>query len=140
MATIAVLGTLDTKGREHAFVAERIRARGHAGLLIDVGTGGEPAVTPDIPREEVAAAAGIDLAGPVARRDRGECVTAMTQAAPRLLERLVAEGRIAGVIALGGGGGTAIASAAMRALPVGFPKLIVSTLASGNTEIGRAHV
>jgi uncharacterized protein (UPF0261 family) len=133
MATIAVLGTLDTKGREHAFVAERIRARGHATVLIDVGTGGEPAVTPDVPRMEVAAAAGIDLAALLARRDRGECVAAMTQAAPRLLERLLSEGRIQGVIALGGGGGTAIASAAMRPLPIGFPKLIVSTLASGNT-------
>ncbi|MFM8435708.1 MAG: Tm-1-like ATP-binding domain-containing protein, partial [Planctomycetia bacterium] len=58
MATIAVLGTLDTKGREHAFVAERIRARGHATLLIDVGTGGPPQVPPDISREEVAAAGG----------------------------------------------------------------------------------
>ncbi len=133
MATIAVLGTLDTKGREHAFVAERIRSRGHATLLIDVGTGGEPAVEADIPRAEVAAAAGIDLAALVSRRDRGECVSAMAQAAPKLLARLVSEGRIQGVIALGGGGGTAIASAAMRPLPIGFPKLIVSTLASGNT-------
>jgi uncharacterized protein (UPF0261 family) len=133
MATIAVLGTLDTKGREHAFVAERIRDRGHDVLLIDVGTGGPPAVEPDIPRADVAAAAGLDLAALTARGDRGECVTAMTTAAPRLLERLVAAGRIQGVISLGGGGGTAIASAAMRPLPIGFPKLIVSTLASGNT-------
>ena len=133
MATIAVLGTLDTKGHEHAFVAERIRARGHDVLLIDVGTGGEPAVAPDIPRALVAAAAGVDLPALLARGDRGECVTAMAKAAPRLLERLVAEGRIQGVIALGGGGGTAIASAAMRPLPIGFPKLLVSTLASGNT-------
>ena len=133
MATIAVLGTLDTKGREHAFVAERIRARGHEPLLIDVGTGAEPAVQPDITRSEVAAAAGLDLAAIVARGDRGECVSAMATAAPRLLERLAAAGRIRGVIALGGGGGTAIAAAAMRALAVGFPKLIVSTLASGNT-------
>ncbi len=133
MATIAILGTLDTKGHEHAFVAERIRAHGHDPLLIDVGTGGEPVVTPDISRAEVAAAGGLDLAAVMARGDRGECVTAMTKAAPRLLERLVAEGRIQGVIALGGGGGTAIASAAMRPLPIGFPKLLVSTLASGNT-------
>jgi uncharacterized protein (UPF0261 family) len=133
MATIAVLGTLDTKGREHAFVAERIRARGHEPLLIDVGTGGEPVVAPAISRAEVAAAASLDLASLVARGDRGECVTAMAAAAPRLLERLVAAGRIQGVISLGGGGGTAIASAAMRALAVGFPKLLVSTLASGNT-------
>jgi uncharacterized protein (UPF0261 family) len=133
MATIAVLGTLDTKGREHAFVAERIRGRGHRALLIDVGTGAEPAVKPDVSRTEVAAAGGIDLAALVARCDRGECVVAMAEAAPRLLERLVADGTIQGVISLGGGGGTAIASAAMRPLPIGFPKLIVSTLASGNT-------
>lgn len=133
MATIAVLGTLDTKGREHAFVAERIRDHGHEPLLIDVGTGGEPSVKPDILRGEVAAAAGIDLAAAMARRDRGECVAIMVAAAPRLLEQLVAAGRIQGVISLGGGGGTAIASAAMRPLPIGFPKLIVSTLASGNT-------
>jgi uncharacterized protein (UPF0261 family) len=105
-------GTLDTKGREHAFVAKRIRDRGHAVLLIDVGTGGPPAIEPDIPRADVAAAAGLDLAAVRARGDRGECVTAMTAAAPRLLERLVADGRIQGVIALGGG--TAIASAAPR--------------------------
>ena len=133
MATIAVLGTLDTKGREHAFVAERIRGRGHQTLLIDVGTGAEPAVTPDVTRAAVAAAGGIDLAAIAARGDRGECVSAMAEAAPRLLERLVADGKIQGVISLGGGGGTAIASAAMRPLPIGFPKLIVSTLASGNT-------
>jgi uncharacterized protein (UPF0261 family) len=133
MATIAVLGTLDTKGREHAFVAERIRARGHDAVLIDVGTGAEPVVVADIARAEVAAAGGIDLAALVARRDRGECVAAMARAAAALVGRLVAEGRIQGVIALGGGGGTAIASAAMRPLPIGFPKLLVSTLASGNT-------
>jgi uncharacterized protein (UPF0261 family) len=133
MATVAVFGTLDTKGREHAFIAERIRGRGHGTLLIDVGTGGEPAVAPDIPRGDVAAAAGVELVPLLARGDRGECVSAMAQAAPRLLERLAAEERIQGVISLGGGGGTAIATAAMRALPIGFPKLMVSTLASGNT-------
>jgi uncharacterized protein (UPF0261 family) len=133
MATIAILGTLDTKGREHAFVAERIRTRGHETLLIDVGTGGEPAVTPDVSRFDVAEDDGIDLGPLMARGDRGECVAAMAKAAPVLLSRLLAECRIDGVISLGGGGGTAIASAAMRALPIGFPKLIVSTLASGNT-------
>jgi uncharacterized protein (UPF0261 family) len=133
MATIAVLGTLDTKGREHAFVAEAIRRRGHRALLVDVGTGEPPAVAPDISREEVAQAGEVDLAKLVATRDRGACVAAMAAAAPLLLERLRAEGRIDGVISLGGGGGTAIASAAMRTLPIGFPKMIVSTLASGNT-------
>ena len=133
MATIAVLGTLDTKGREHAFVAERIRARGHESVLIDVGTGGEPVVAADITRAEVAAAGGIDLAALVARGDRGECVAAMAGAAAAVVAGLVAANRIQGLIALGGGGGTAIATAAMRPLPLGFPKLMVSTLASGNT-------
>jgi uncharacterized protein (UPF0261 family) len=132
MATIAVLGTLDSKGEEHAFVAGLIAARGHRPLLIDVGTGGPTTVVPDVTREQVAAAAGIDLATLVARQDRGECVVAMTKAAPALLAKLAGEGRIQGVVSLGGGGGTAIATAAMRALPLGFPKLMVSTLAAGN--------
>lgn len=132
MATIAVLGTLDTKGQEHAFVAELIRRRGHEVLLIDVGSGGPPTVRPDISREEVAAAGGLDLAELTARHDRGECVVAMSLAAPVMLAKLVSERRIGGVISLGGGGGTAISTAALRALPLGFPKLMVSTLASGN--------
>ena len=132
MPTIAVLGTLDTKGVDHAYVADLIRARGHRPLLIDVGTGASPTVTPDIPREEVAAAGGIDLATVMARRDRGEAVTAMSVAAPALLLKLATANRIQGVISLGGGGGTAIATAAMRTLPIGFPKVMVSTLASGN--------
>lgn len=133
MATIAVLGTLDTKGHEHAFVADLIRQRGHQVLLIDVGTGGAPQIKPDITRDEVAQAAGVNLAVVFARKDRGECVSAMVAAAPVLLLRLYQEGRIHGVISLGGGGGTSIASAAMRGLPFGVPKVIVSTMASGNT-------
>ena len=133
MKTIAVLGTLDSKGAEHAFVADLIRAPGHTPLLIDVGTGAEPTVKPDVTRHEVAAAAGLDLEAVIARKDRGEAVTAMSQAAPKLLSKLQSEGKIHGVISLGGGGGTAIATAAMRALPIGFPKLMVSTLAAGNT-------
>ena len=132
MATIAVLGTLDSKGEEHAFVAGLIAARGHKPLLIDVGTGGPATIQADITREQVAAAAGIDLAALLARKDRGECVVAMTKAAPALVAKLAAEGRIHGIISLGGGGGTAIGTAAMRALPLGFPKLMVSTLAAGN--------
>ena len=132
MATIAVLGTLDSKGEEHAFVAGLIAARGHKPLLIDVGTGGPATVQPDITREQVAAAAGIDLPALLARKDRGECVVAMTKAAPALVAKLAAEGRIHGILSLGGGGGTAIGTAAMRALPLGFPKLMVSTLAAGN--------
>jgi len=124
---------MDTKGGEHAFVAHQIEQRGHGTLVIDVGALGEPTLKPDITRREVAAAAGFDIDALVARRDRGETVAAMSQGAPIVLSRLVAENKIDGVISLGGGGGTAIGTAAMRALPIGFPKLMVSTLASGNT-------
>jgi uncharacterized protein (UPF0261 family) len=133
MRTIAILGTMDTKGEEHGFVAEIIRLRGHAPLVIDVGALEAPKLKPDVPREEVARAAGVDLAAIVARRDRGEAVAAMARGATATLTRLHREGRIDGVISLGGGGGTSIATAAMQALPIGFPKLMVSTLASGNT-------
>jgi uncharacterized protein (UPF0261 family) len=133
-STIAILGTLDTKGEEHGYVADLIRARGHRTLVIDVGTDRPPKIAPDISREEVTQIAGIDLAGLVQRRDRGECVAAMAKAAAAVLTKLQAEGKIDGVISLGGGGGTAIATAGMRALPLGFPKLMVTTLASGNTS------
>ena len=132
MATIAVLGTLDSKGEEHAFVAALIAQHGHKPLLIDVGTGGPATVQPDITREQVAASIGLDLAGLMAKKDRGACVVAMTHAAPALVSKLASDGRIHGIISLGGGGGTAIGTAAMRALPLGFPKLMVSTLAAGN--------
>ena len=132
MATIAILGTLDTKGEEHAFVADLIRRRGHQTLVIDVGTLAPPKFQPDIARDEVLRAAGKSLAELTARRDRGESVAAMSEAAPILLSRLLSEKKIDGVISLGGGGGTAIGTAAMRALPIGFPKVMVSTLAGGN--------
>jgi uncharacterized protein (UPF0261 family) len=133
MATIAILGTMDTKGDEHAFVAEQIKKRGHKILVIDVGILSEPKLKPDISREEILSHAGVSLSQLLAKKDRGEAVAAMSKGAPIVLAKLVAEKKIDGVISLGGGGGTAIATAAMRALPIGFPKLMVSTLASGNT-------
>ncbi|MDB6020731.1 MAG: hypothetical protein JWQ04_588 [Pedosphaera sp.] len=134
MPTIAILGTMDTKGEEHAFVAEQIRRRGHQVLVIDVGTLGEPVLKPDVTRQQVAQAAGADLAAVAKRQDRGEAIAMMSKGAPVVLAKLVDAKKIDGVISLGGGGGTAIGTAAMRALPIGFPKLMVSTLASGNTS------
>src|SRR5262245_6477835 len=110
MLTIAILGTMDTKGVEHAFVADLIKQRGHQVLIIDVGTMGEPKLKPHITREEVAAAAGLDFAQLAARHDRGESVTTMSRGAPIVLSKLVEQKRIDGVISLGGGGGTAIAT------------------------------
>jgi uncharacterized protein (UPF0261 family) len=134
MATIAVLGTMDTKGEEHAFVAEIIKKRGHKVFVIDVGALEAPKLKPDLSREQVASAVGVNLADLLARRDRGETIKVMSQGAPIVLTRLHHEKKIDGVIALGGGGGTSIATAAMRAMPIGFPKVMVSTLASGNVS------
>lgn len=134
MPTIAVLGTFDTKGHELAFVADALRRDGFATLLIDVGSLEAPAVPPNISRAEVLAALPEDSAPVLARRDRGESVALMGRAAARYVGRLVEEGAIDGIISLGGGGGTAIGTAAMRGLPLGFPKVMVSTLASGLTS------
>lgn len=132
MPTIAVLGTFDTKGAEHRFLAEQINQRGHRALLIDVGGHGQPLTAADVTREQVAKAAGIDLAPLQAAQDRGAMVEAMAKAAPMMLSKLAADGQIDGVISLGGSGGTAICTAAMRVLPLGFPKVMVSTVAAGN--------
>src|SRR5258708_15817032 len=127
MPTIAIRGTLGTKGVEHGFVADLIRQRGHAVLVIDVGTLGEPRLKPDITRGEVVAAVGVDLSALAAMRDRGEAVAIMSRGAPIRLAKLAPEGRVDGVISLGGGGRTAIATPAIRALPTRLPKIIRST-------------
>lgn len=134
MATIAVLGTLDTKGDEHAFVANLITARGHRPLLIDAGTGGRPTVKPDIPRATLARAGGSTMTDIKEQNDRGHAVTVMSQGAPEVVRKLAEKKRIHGIISLGGGGGTSICTAAMRALPVGFPKVMVSTMAAGDVS------
>jgi uncharacterized protein (UPF0261 family) len=131
MATVVLLGTLDTKGHEYAYLRDRVREHGVETLLVDAGIY-EPQVEPDLGREEVAAAAGADvrkLAG-----DRGKAVETMGRGAAELLKRLHAEGRLDGAVSVGGSGNSSIAAAAMRRLPVGVPKLIVSTLASGDTR------
>ena len=133
MPTIAVLGTFDTKGVEHGFLADAIRARGHEALLIHVGSLGEsPSGPTSVPRKSPQRAGRIGVRSS-RKRDRGEAVALMARAAAKYVAGLAESGRIHGIISLGGGGGTAIATSAMRALPIGFPKVMVSTLASGNT-------
>ena len=135
MPTLAVLGTYDTKGQELAFVAETLRRQGFETVQIDVGSLEPPTAVPDVSRQTVLDSldSGPETAAVLARRDRGECVTLMARAAAVYVSRLVTSGSIQGIISLGGGGGTAIATSAMRALPIGFPKVMVSTLASGQT-------
>ncbi len=134
MPTVALVGALDTKGTEYAFVKQCIEARGHRTLLVDVGVLGPPLVEPDVSREEVARAAGADMAELAARQDRGEAVAAMARGAGELVPQLHAEGRFDAVMALGGGGGTSVACAAMRGLPLGVPKVMVSTVAGGDVS------
>jgi uncharacterized protein (UPF0261 family) len=132
--TIALIGTFDTKGEEFAFLRDRIESAGLRTMMIDVGVLGSSLFAADISQAEVAAAANEDLAALQKERDRGRSVTAMALGATVIVKRLQARGAIHGVAALGGSAGTTIATAAMRALPYGFPKLMVSTLASGDTK------
>jgi uncharacterized protein (UPF0261 family) len=127
------VGTFDTKGREYAFLADRVREHGVDVLLVDAGIF-EPAIVPDIGRDEVAAAAGAEVAKLADAGDRGAAVTAMAEGAAELLKRLHAEGRLDGVLGLGGSGGSSLVTHAMRQLPIGVPKLMVSTVASGDTS------
>jgi len=132
--TVVLVGTLDTKGHEYAFLRERIRGAGAEVLLVDAGVLGEPQVQADFTREEVAEAVGADHAELVRAADRGRAVDVMGRGAGLLLTRLHREGRLQGAAAVGGSGNSSIAAAAMRDLPVGVPKLIVSTVASGDTR------
>ena len=124
--TVLLIGTLDTKGAEYAYLRERLRMHGVEAILADAGVNEPVGVEPDMH-------VGGDPAALAAAGDRGAAVTAMAEAAEALARRLYEEGRIGGVLAAGGSGGTAIATRAMQALPVGAPKLMVSTVAAGNT-------
>jgi uncharacterized protein (UPF0261 family) len=130
---VVVLGTLDTKGTELGWLRDRLTAQGVPTLLVDVGLGDPHGATPDLDRHAVGAETGADPDALRAAGDRGAAVAAMADAATALLRRLHAEGRVAGVLSAGGTGNTAIAAQAMRALPIGVPKLCVSTVAVGET-------
>jgi uncharacterized protein (UPF0261 family) len=132
--TIVLVGTLDTKGHEYAYLADRVRAAGGEPLLVDAGVLGEPQIASDVSREDVAAAGGGDHGALVDEADRGHAMEVMGRGAGAVLTRLHAEGRLDGTLAVGGSGNSSVAAAAMRDLPVGVPKLIVSTVASGDTR------
>src|SRR5688572_3106278 len=133
MKTVLLIGTLDTKGAEYAFVRDLIHARGVNTLVMDLGTLGSAVFQADIPADEVAKRGGSWLAEIRERGDRGEAIDVMLNGARALTREAFAAARFDGVLGLGGGGGTAMITAAMRELPVGVPKVMVSTMASGNT-------
>lgn len=132
--TVLVIGTLDTKGAEFAYVRDLITNRGHQALLMDTGVMGDPPFEPDITATEVAEAGGDSLEALREAEDRGAALTVMGQGASSLAQKYHAEGKVDGVISLGGSGGTSIATTAMLALPVGLPKVMVSTMGSGDVS------
>jgi uncharacterized protein (UPF0261 family) len=134
MPSVFLFATLDTKGREADFVRDLLRSWGVAVTLIDVGALGIPAVTADVPRERIFELAGTKLEAVQKKADRGEAVTKAAAGAARLAREAHGRGEVSGVLGLGGSAGTTIATAAMRALPLGLPKVMVSTLASGTVR------
>jgi len=134
MATVVLLGTLDTKGIEYEYVRKRVQAEGCDTLLIDAGILGTPLTQPDISREAVAQAAGVNFAKLVETKDRGASVEAMARGAEKIVQNLYTKGQLQGIFGVGGSGNTTIVTQAMRVLPVGVPKLVVSTVASGDTR------
>lgn len=134
MKTVGLVGALDSKGAELQFVKQEIERRGHGVLLVDTGVVDPPLLQPDVSREDVAAAGGVSLDELLARRDRGEAMAVMARGAAAVTRRLFDEGRIDGLMSLGGSAGTAVGTAAMRNLPIGFPKVMVSTVAGGDVR------
>ncbi len=134
MATVVLAGTLDTKGIEYAYVRDRLRERGVNVILIDVGVLGEPLVAPDIGRDVIAAAGGADLSDLVAAADRGSAIEVMAFGLGAMVRQLHEGGKLDALLGLGGGGGSALITAAMRELPIAVPKLLVSTVVAGATR------
>ena len=132
--TVVLAGALDTKGREFAFVRDLIAQRGLQTLVIDFGVMGEPAFSPDISRAEVAAAGNGDLATLADGNHKDEAMRVMAEGLAKIVRRLYDEGRLHGMLSMGGSGGTSIATAAMRTLPVGVPKVMVSTVGGGDVS------
>ena len=132
-----IVGTLDTKEDEVLFCRDRIKEKGHDVLLMDAGILHDPKVTPDINRLQVARAGGAgDLNGLAASGEKGRCIQTMIHGAAIEAARLYKIGAFQGVLGVGGAQGTAICSSAMQALPTGVPKIMVSTVASGNATFG----
>ena len=134
MKTVILIGTLDTKGVEYQFAKERFKKSGLNTILIDAGIIGESVVKADISNEEVARAGGEELATLKNLGDRGFAVSVMTQGVNQIVQDLHKKNQCDAVFALGGSGGSTISSFAMRNLPIGIPKVLVSTLIASNAS------
>ncbi len=132
--TVAVIGALDTKGSEFAFVKREIGRRGHRALVINTGVVGDPAFEPDTSASRVADAGGVSLEELREKGDRGVAMDVMARGVAEVVKELHDQGKLDAVLGMGGTAGTALSTSAMRALPVGVPKVVVSTVASGDTS------
>jgi uncharacterized protein (UPF0261 family) len=132
--TVAIIGAFDTKGQEFSFLKSEIEKHGCKTFLINVGVLGEGPFTSDIPAEKVAEAGGSSLAKLVSEKDRGVAMDVMTRGAAVVAKELFSQGKFDGIISMGGSGGAVVGTSAMRALPVGVPKLMVTTVASGDVS------
>jgi len=132
--TVVLVASLDTKGADLAFVKELVEAAGQQTLVIDVGVVGEPALEPDIDRFMVIASGGGDVARLRSGEHKDEAMQVMASGLTRMVQHLWDQSRLDGILGMGGGGGTSIITTAMRTLPVGVPKLMVSTLAGGDVS------
>ncbi len=130
--TIIILATLDTKGIEAHYIREHIEKLGEVALVVDVGVVGQPATKADITRQEVAEAGGTPLITLLENPDREVAAPIMADGATKIITKLVEEGKVHGIVSMGGTQGTTLATKVMRALPYGFPKVMVSTMASSN--------
>lgn len=133
MSTVVLLGTFDTKAEEYLYVRDRIREFGIDTILVDAGVFESDIA--DIRNDEVAAAAGVDVKELSKADDRGAAVEAMSKGASLIVSELSNRGLLDGILGLGGTGGTSLVTRAMRELPVGIPKVMVSTVASGDTQM-----
>ena len=133
MKTIAIAGTFDTKGHEFAYVKELIECIGLTAYTIHTGVF-EPLFAPDVSNAEIAAAAGYDITEVAGRHDRAYATQALSEGMEKLVPQLYEQGKFDGILSFGGSGGTSLVTPAMRALPIGVPKIMVSTMASGNVS------
>jgi uncharacterized protein (UPF0261 family) len=132
MKTICLIGAFDTKGSEYSFVREHILARGHEVLTVNTGVMGSTDLFPvDVEADKVADAGGVSIEQLREKKDRGEAMKVMCAGAPETIKSLYDDGKIDGIIGMGGTGGTTVVTSAMRVLPIGMPKVCVSTAASG---------
>ena len=132
--TILMIGAFDTKGAEYAFLRQQILERGHTVMTLNTGVlGSTDLFEVDIEADVVASAGGKDLETLQVEQDRGEAMKVMSQGAPLVVQQLYGAGRFDGIVGMGGSGGSTVVTAGMRVLPVGVPKVCVSTVASGDT-------